>query len=255
MGGHQGRFAGSEVNEETLNLTPSSSGTFRGTRAAKTPLQKHLKRHPRQRLLQRSRWVVVVSTKEIAPREFHIKKKDVEAHGHTKDCPGCRTMLQGGTRQAHTLECRERFRHLMKDEEKVLPTREKRKEYEERMEEETRRLETKKQRKEEKKAEKRGKKREAEGDLMEEEEASGDAQANEARGEKRKAEGDEVELERSGGQAESSGNGMAIKAVMMNDEEAWDDVRSGWLDSEKVREARLEEVGTMCRGAQRRATG
>ena len=38
---------------------------------------------------------------------------------------------------------------------------------------------------------------------------------------------------------------MAIEAVMMNDEEAWDDVRGGWLDREKVREARLEEVGYM----------
>ena len=99
----------------------------------------------------------VVNTKEIAPCEFYTKRKDVEAVGHTKDCPCCRTMFQGGTRQAHTLECRERFRYLMKDEGKVLRTREKRKKYEERMEEETRRLETKKQRKEEKKAERRGK--------------------------------------------------------------------------------------------------
>ena len=184
---------------------------------------------------------IVVNTKETAPGEFCIKKKDVEAHGHTKDCPGCRTMFQGGTRQAHTLECRERFQHLIKDEEKVLRTREKRKEYEEKMEEETRRLETKKQRKEE--AEKRGKKREAGDDVMEEEEPSGDAK--EARGEKRKAEGDEMELERSGGQAELSGKGMAIEAVTMNDEEGWDDVRGGWLDRDEVREARLEEVGYM----------
>ena len=54
-----------------------------------------------------------------------------------------------------------------------------------------------------------------------------------------------MELERSGGQAESSSNGMAIEAIMMNDEEAWDDVRRGWLDREKVREARLEAVGHM----------
>ena len=52
--------------------------------------------------------VIVVNTKEVAPREFYIKKKDVEAYGHTKGCPGCRTMFQGGTRQAHTTECREK---------------------------------------------------------------------------------------------------------------------------------------------------
>ena len=52
--------------------------------------------------------MIVVNTKEVAPREFYIKKKDVEAYGHTKGCPGCRTMFQGGTRQAHTTECREK---------------------------------------------------------------------------------------------------------------------------------------------------
>ena len=45
--------------------------------------------------------VIVVNTKEVAPREFYIQKKNVEAYGHTKGCPGCRTMFQGGTRQAH----------------------------------------------------------------------------------------------------------------------------------------------------------
>ena len=100
--------------------------------------------------------VIVVNTKEVAPREFYIKKKDVEAYGHTKGCPGCRTMFQGGTRQAHTTECREMFRDLMKDEDKVVKTLEKRKEYEEKMEEETRRMEMKKQRREEKRAGRRG---------------------------------------------------------------------------------------------------
>ena len=55
--------------------------------------------------------VIVVTTKEVAPREFHTKKKDVEAYGHINGCPGCRTVFQGGTRQAYTTECRERFRH------------------------------------------------------------------------------------------------------------------------------------------------
>ena len=113
--------------------------------------------------------VVVVNTRDPAPREFYIKKRDVEAHGHTKGCPGCRTMFQGGTRQAHTAECRERFRRLMKDEERVVRMQEKRKEYTERMEEEIRRKEEKRQRKEEKKAAKRGRKRGAEDDGLEEE--------------------------------------------------------------------------------------
>ena len=48
--------------------------------------------------------------------------------------------------------------------------------------------------------------------------------------EKEKAEEDEGQ--------ESSSDGMEIEAV--ND--AWDDVKGGWLDREKVREARMEEV-------------
>ena len=171
--------------------------------------------------------VIVVNTKEVAPREFYIKKKDVEAYGHIKGCPGCRTMFQGGTRQAHTTECRERFRDLMKDEDKVVKTLEKRKEYEEKMEEETRRMEMKKRMATEwrKKApnggrmrwrrrpEERGGKAEDEG-LQEHEEAGGD--------------------------------GMTVEAVLQNDV-AWDDVKDGWLDGEKVREARMEEVGYMKR--------
>ena len=52
-------------------------------------------------------------------------------------------------------------------------------------------------------------------------------------------------------QAESSGNGMAIEAVMMNDEEAWDDVREVLVGQKSA-----EGVGCIGgREAQRRATG
>ena len=47
-------------------------------------------------------------------------------------------------------------------------------------------------------------------------------------------------------QEEAGGDGMTIEAVLRNDE-AWDDVKGGWLDREKVREARMEEVGYMKR--------
>ena len=119
----------------------------------------------------------------------------------------------------------------------------KRKEYEEKMEEETRRMEMKKQRREEKKAEKRGQKREADGDAMEEGSAKREAKEKEeeGRGEKRKAENEGFEE-----QEEAGGDGMTIEAVLRNDE-AWDDVKGGWLDREKVREARMEEVGYMKR--------
>ena len=127
--------------------------------------------------------VIVVNTREVAHRDFYIKKRDVEAYGHTKDCLGCRTMFQGGTRQAHTTECRERFRNLMKDEDKVVKTLEKRKGYEEKMEEEeeSRSMEMKKQRREGKKAEKRGQKREADADAIEEGSAKREEKAKEVK--------------------------------------------------------------------------
>ena len=194
--------------------------------------------------------VIFVNTREAAPREFYIKKRDVEAHGHTKGCPGCRTMFQGGTRQAHTAECRERFRGLMKDEEKVVRTEAKRKEYEEKVEEEAKRREEKKQRKEEKKAVKRGKKREAEDDDLERERAEREVpeerEEEKDRGQKRIAE-EEVERENQCRHAGSSDDSMVIGGVVRNDEGAWDDVRGGWLDREEVRKARMEEVGYMKR--------
>ena len=58
----------------------------------------------------------------------------------------------GGTRQAHTAECRERFRQLMQDEGKVQKTNEKRKEYEDRMAEKEADREDKRKKKEERRA-------------------------------------------------------------------------------------------------------
>ena len=63
-----------------------------------------------------------------------------------------------------------------------------------------------------------------------EEETHGDAQATKAQGEKREAEGDGMEFAGSGRQAEPSGDGMSVEAVMMNDEEAWDDVKGCWTE-------------------------
>ena len=40
--------------------------------------------------------------------------------------------------------------------------------------------------------------------------------------------------------------GMDIEAIMQGNA-YWDDVRGGWLDRHKVREARMEEVGFMQR--------
>ena len=191
--------------------------------------------------------VIVVNTREAAPREFYIKLKDLEKHGHTRGCPGCRTMIKGEIRQAHTAECRERFRGLMKDEEKVKRTQEKRKEFEERMEEKEQRKEERKRRKEEKREE-RGRKRSAGDDEIEVERIR-EAVPEEERGQKRKAEGDTLEQERAREAVAADSADMAIEAVFSagggQEEQAWDDVRGGELDREEVRKARMEEVQYM----------
>ena len=173
------KVSGIEVSEETVcgvNLLLSSSGMFRGTRVAKTVVRWRTSPSTSSAIYSSvccnevgGPTSCVVNTKEIAPREFYTKRNDVEALGHTKDFPGCRTMFLGGTRQAHTLECRERLRYLMKDEDKDLWTREKRKKV--RGEDGGGDKECWRRRsngRRRKKAEKRGKKREAEGDMMEE---------------------------------------------------------------------------------------
>ena len=106
---------------------------------------------------------------------IHIKKRNVEAHGHTKDCAGCRAMFQGGTRQNHSAECRERFRGLLGGDDRVKRMAEKRKDYEDRLEDENQRQADKKKKKEEKRAEKTGRKRAAEDDDLEEERANREA--------------------------------------------------------------------------------
>ena len=143
-------------------------------------------------------------------------------------------MVQGGTRQAHTAECRERFRTLLQEEGKVQKTHEKRKLYEERM--------AKKEDRKKRKDDERGIKRRAQDDDIEEERIR-DAKPEVETGQKRKAESDDIEQERVREKAAASDEGMAIEAVY--GEQAWDDVRGGKLDREEVRKARLEEVEYM----------
>ena len=75
--------------------------------------------------------VVIVRTKETMPREFYIKKKDAEKHGYTRGCGGCSSWFRGLGRQPHTEGCRERFRKLMEEEDKVRNAAKRRAEFEE----------------------------------------------------------------------------------------------------------------------------
>ena len=46
---------------------------------------------------------------EALPRHVYIKKEDLEEHGYTVGCPGCKAILRGTARQAHTDGCRARM--------------------------------------------------------------------------------------------------------------------------------------------------
>lgn len=186
--------------------------------------------------------VVIVNTRMPAPKEFYIRKRDVELHGITKDCAGCRTMFDGGTRQNHSAECRSRFRQLLGGEERVQRMENKRREFDEAAAAKEERRNEKKQRKEERRA---GRKRTAEDDGLDVEERL--ARQAQAEGEDGGDGGRPAQV--GGGRPGSSGDGgggggMDVDAVAYSDG-YWDDVRGGWLDPNRVHEARMEEVGFM----------
>ena len=45
---------------------------------------------------------------EVIPRKVYISKADLEIHGYTVGCPGCKSMLRGTARQGHNEACRKR---------------------------------------------------------------------------------------------------------------------------------------------------
>ena len=91
--------------------------------------------------------IVVVDTREKAPRDFYIKKEDVEKHGTTRGCGGCSSFYRGLGRQPHSEACRSRLRGLMREEAKVKNTEVRKKEFEERVVDKKRRKEKRKRRK------------------------------------------------------------------------------------------------------------
>ena len=54
--------------------------------------------------------IVFIETKSKVPREFYIKKEDLEEHGYTRGCGGCSSVFRGLARQPHNDMCRERLR-------------------------------------------------------------------------------------------------------------------------------------------------
>jgi len=66
-----------------------------------------------------------VKAKIEVPRSFAITRSDLEKHGYTAQCLGCKARIRGATRQPHSVECRERMRKVMESEHKVKEAKEK----------------------------------------------------------------------------------------------------------------------------------
>ena len=56
---------------------------------------------------------------EKVPRNFYLKERDFESHGHTEGCPGGISLLKRGTRLAQSKGCRVRVEDAMKDDERL----------------------------------------------------------------------------------------------------------------------------------------
>ncbi len=95
-----------------------------------------------------NRGTVIIETRERAPREFYISKKDAEKYKiYTRGCGGCTSWTRGLARQPHTPECRERFRKAMAENAKVTSAQERKREFEDHEIEKRRKKDEKKERK------------------------------------------------------------------------------------------------------------
>ena len=57
--------------------------------------------------------IVVERAPEVEPKRFYVLSTDVEAHGHTRGCPGCAALAsRGKATKPHDDECRERIRTI-----------------------------------------------------------------------------------------------------------------------------------------------
>ena len=63
---------------------------------------------------------------EVVPRRAGFSQKDLETHGFTMGCAGCKSVLTGGRRQGHSEECRRRLEKEMAGEDKVRRAAERR---------------------------------------------------------------------------------------------------------------------------------
>ena len=61
-----------------------------------------------------------IELEDKIPARFYIRKVDLEKHGFTPNCLGCRAALRETTKQKHTETCRARFFEAMADDDRVV---------------------------------------------------------------------------------------------------------------------------------------
>jgi hypothetical protein len=66
---------------------------------------------------------------EVVPRRAGFSQKDLETHGFTAGCAGCKSVLTGGRRQGHNEDCRRRLEKEMAGEDKIKRAAERRDEF------------------------------------------------------------------------------------------------------------------------------
>ncbi len=188
--------------------------------------------------------IVFIETKSKVPREFYIKKEDLEEHGYTRGCGGCSSVFRGLARQPHNDVCRERLRSILKEGARVKNAEGRRKDFEDKELE-------KKRKKEEKKDDKREEKRSRNEGV--EVPALGRAQTPPSAADEQMqvpdAEMSIDEVARLVGiwvnEVEQSGEGNEDEENMGIMQEAWDDVNGGELPMSEVKKARGEEIEYM----------
>ena len=55
-----------------------------------------------------------VEHRKMIPRRFAIRLQDIERHGPSESCGGCRALVRRKPGQVHSAPCRNRFEALMK---------------------------------------------------------------------------------------------------------------------------------------------
>ena len=56
-------------------------------------------------------------------RRVYLNKNDIEEHGNSSGCPGCRSILKGIRRQGHSEACRQRIQRALEGTERIERTR------------------------------------------------------------------------------------------------------------------------------------